>query len=457
MWGEALGGGTHDPEGIAHVLTMGPGLHAGAPRRTTAAPSVARTRAPGSTGRHSRRRRSWPGERLSHQASSSSPPMARPGTRWTSIGSGRARSSSTDRVGTRPGRPWRVVPASSKYARWLIWSRTAQPSAGVARSHRGSESDRLRHDGPNDVVFGVEVLQQVRQGGHAPRLRQPPGFLGSWSTRSSPPSRATPRSHVRTSTPGATTRSVPPHRGPTDQARRPRDGGETELTPLPLVLTADLGGGHLEPGPCAVDEMAHDRTFLLERVAGGDPEVDGEGTGVEHDHHTARQAQGALARRRRGSDAGRDGARHAQVRRDGLRSRRRAVPPSDGAEASVGGQARRAWEAVSVSPAPPIVWRWRNGGPRFDPGGGRSGVGPGRAPNRRGAPGRRRRGGRDRTPEIASPRATTAAAVTRTPTPRFRRVAKGSSDVGSVTGPSCSVTLMGCSSVGTRLTDICVS
>ncbi len=220
--------------------------------------------------------------------------MARPGTRWTSIGSGRARSSSTDRVNAS-GSTMASRPASSKYARWLIWSRTAQPSAGVARSHRGSESD---NSATTARTMSYSASRSSSRSGRVVMLRGYGSRRASWVVVDSVIPRLEPHPLAR--------QDLHPGRRPheafhriedrLDQARRPRDGGKTELTPLPLVLTADLGGGHLEPGPCAVDEMAHDRTFLLERVAGGDPEVDGEGTGVEHDHHTARQAQGALAR-----------------------------------------------------------------------------------------------------------------------------------------------------------------
>ena len=68
-----------------------------------------------------------------------------------------------------------MVAASSKKARWLTWSRTAHPSAGVRSSPR-----RLVEGLEQALeigVLGLEVVEQTREGGriwrHRPlRLRE---------------------------------------------------------------------------------------------------------------------------------------------------------------------------------------------------------------------------------------------------------------------------------------------
>ena len=75
-----------------------------------------------------------------HQASTSAPDMARPRRRCSSMGSPVAARAASAMTAKRPGSVMAMVAASSKKARWLTWSRMAQPSAGVGSPHDASPS-----------------------------------------------------------------------------------------------------------------------------------------------------------------------------------------------------------------------------------------------------------------------------------------------------------------------------
>ena len=214
----------------------------------------------------------------SHQASSSSPPMARPLTRWTSIGSPGGRQDLLDRAGEGFGIDHGHPP-------------------GIVEV--GEVAD-LVPDGPSLGGRGQIPPRRRRRPVRPPlaagrRTRHPgrPADREAWScargygtvrprrvrAAESPDSSAVRSSQVRsvdtTSISGPTRRSARPTRARRSRARvLPTTAANPSSAPLPLVLVADLGGGDAEPGPARLHQVLDHRPLRLEGVAGGDADVD---------------------------------------------------------------------------------------------------------------------------------------------------------------------------------------
>src|SRR5664280_1142501 len=96
--------------------------------------------------------------------------------------------------------------------------------------------------------------------------------------------------------------------------RGTRDGGESQLRSLPLLLVADLRRSHAEAAPGRLHQVLHDRPLRLEGSAAGNADLDGKGASVHHGYRMAAEAGPC-----RGTDPG-----HAQ----GGPVRSPAAPPA---------------------------------------------------------------------------------------------------------------------------------
>ena len=134
-------------EAVDHVLTVGPRLHRAAPWRTTSRSSVVRTTAIGPSDRRRRRSRAAPPGRRASDRAGRRATAARPRRRSASS-QPRDRAIDLAQSGGEPvrvgGRRGGLRRRSS--VRCQIWSRTAQPSAGVGTSQcsAGSGAPRRR-------------------------------------------------------------------------------------------------------------------------------------------------------------------------------------------------------------------------------------------------------------------------------------------------------------------------
>ena len=159
--------------------------------------------------------------------------------------------------GRRPsGSTMAMRPASSKKARWLIWSRTAHPRRWRRQIPPGVVVGQAVHHTAQDVVLGIEVDQQVGKRGHGTRLRQharcrPRPSRGSGcGTTAIRPGRPRPPQRSGSSQAQVVDDHLDlrgrPHESfdglehGDDVPVRSGDRGESELTPLPLVLVTDL-------------------------------------------------------------------------------------------------------------------------------------------------------------------------------------------------------------------------
>ena len=279
-----------DPQGVADVLAVGPRLHqAGRDEREhphgRSVPGNPDRRVGGGEGR-----RPWPGGPRPTRPGARRPPWPAPGP------DGRP----SDRA---------VDSQASSTERAKASGSTMADAAGVVEV--GQVADLVPHGpalgrcGPGPTAGPGPPGPPPPPEGRRTRRRGPPGgpAASSWcrgygmgptgrgpaaaridSTGSSAGLQPHP---LRTSTPPPperTTRTVPRRRGRTSTwPVGARHGGEAEFGALPLVLVPHLGGSHLEPRSAPSTRWRDHRPLLLEGVAGGDPEVDGEGAGVEHD------------------------------------------------------------------------------------------------------------------------------------------------------------------------------